>query len=99
VFKCNPRGSWVPLEFLFFFFFSFFWEGGFFGALFEVFEAIGPMIGEVGLPVVCTKVRCVRWGKKGQDSKKEREKWMGEVVGLQGEKAKKKGRGGVKKGC
>ncbi len=41
------------------------------------------MTGEVGLHVVCTRVRCVRWGKKGQDSKKEREKWMGGVVGLQ----------------
>jgi hypothetical protein len=66
-----------------FLFFPFFWEGGFFGALFEVLETIGPMTGEVGLHVVCTRVRCVRWGKKGQDSKKEREKWMGGVVGLQ----------------
>jgi len=50
------------------------------------------MIGEIGLHVVCTRVRCVRWGKKGQDSKKEREKWKGGWWG------KEKKRGGRRKG-
>jgi hypothetical protein len=63
--------------------------GEFFGALFENLETIGPMIGEIGLHVVCTRVRCVRWGKKGQRFKKGKGKVEGWVVG----KRKKKGGG------
>ncbi len=52
------------------------------------------MIGEVGLLVVCTRVRCVRWGKKGQRFKKGKGKVDGWGGGVRGKGPKKRAGGG-----
>jgi hypothetical protein len=87
----------IPRISLFLFFFLFFWEGGFFGALFEVLETIGPMIGEVGSSCGVQKGKVCKVGEKRERFKKGKGKvdgWGGGVTRGKG-KINKKKKGGV----